>query len=71
MADKLLTAAQVVERIGFSRQHLSRLERRGQFPLRLQIGLGRVAWSEAEIAKWIAERPRGPGDFRGRGPKAA
>jgi prophage regulatory protein len=38
-----------------------RLERQGKFPRRIKIGdpaaqNGRVAWSRAEIAVWLAER---------------
>jgi prophage regulatory protein len=66
--DRLLTAAELVDKIGITRQHLSRLERRGEFPPRIQLGAGRVAWSEREVAEWLAERPRGPLQFRGRKP---
>jgi predicted DNA-binding transcriptional regulator AlpA len=77
MPDKLLDADEVFSRPGkpgrvpYTRQHGERLERRGEFPTRIQLGAGRVAWIEREIDEWIRTRPRGPLQFRGRKPKAA
>lgn len=55
---RLLTYEQVRERIPFTRQWLSELERRGQFPKRVKIGPRRVAWREPEVDDWIATRAR-------------
>ncbi|MDP6270253.1 MAG: AlpA family phage regulatory protein [Alphaproteobacteria bacterium] len=41
---------------GGSAVHLWRLERAGKFPRRVHLGANRVAWVEAEIDDWIAER---------------
>jgi len=41
--------------IPYSRVHLSRLERDGKFPERINLG-GRVAWPEDEIEAWINAR---------------
>ena len=35
--------------IPYTRQHLSRLEKKGLFPRRVRIGDNRVAWIEDEI----------------------
>jgi predicted DNA-binding transcriptional regulator AlpA len=35
---------------------MSRLEKRGLFPRRLQLCGNRVAWIEAEIEQWIEAR---------------
>lgn len=44
------------ELVPYTRQHLARLEKRGEFPKRLQVGPGRVGWLEHEIAAWIGAR---------------
>ena len=36
--------------------HIARLEAAGQFPKRVQLGLGRVGWVDEEVEDWIAER---------------
>ena len=42
--------------IGYSRVHLARLIRAGQFPRPVAVGAGRIAWIEAEIDGWIEAR---------------
>jgi len=78
MPDRLLTADELfsspakpgrpakIGRVPYTWQHGERLEARGEFPRRIQLGAGRVAWSESEIEEWIRTRPRGPLKFRGR-----
>jgi prophage regulatory protein len=42
--------------VPYTRQHLSRLEKTGQFPRRVRIGEGRFAqifWLESEVDAWI------------------
>jgi len=39
--------------IHYCRQHLPRMEKKGQFPKRRQIGPGRIAWVASEIDAWI------------------
>jgi len=52
----------VVEAItGLSRSTLWRAERRGDFPARRRLSVGRVAWDEGEVLAWVASRPRGIG----------
>jgi predicted DNA-binding transcriptional regulator AlpA len=64
-ADELFSSRDKRGTVPFTRQHAARLEERGEFPRRYQLGAGRVAWSEAEIEEWLATRPRGPAPFRG------
>jgi predicted DNA-binding transcriptional regulator AlpA len=72
MSDRLLPADEVFTspgkqgRVPYTRQHGARLEARGEFPQRIQLGAGRVAWSEREIDEWLRNLPRGPLHFRGR-----
>jgi prophage regulatory protein len=43
--------------IRFSRQHLDRLEKAGQFPRRIKLTPnGRVGWLESEIHDWLRSR---------------
>jgi predicted DNA-binding transcriptional regulator AlpA len=53
-------AATLAAMLGVSETFLWREERAGRFPQRLRLAAGTVAWTEREIAEWIASRPRGP-----------
>lgn len=60
---RLLCRKEVDHRVGISRATTYRyVERTRQgtfdFPLPVQIGLGRIGWHEHEIEAWIASRPR-------------
>ena len=39
--------------VPYSSSHIARLEKNGDFPRRVQLGPGRVAWSENDIGEWI------------------
>ena len=41
----------------FSRVHILRLMRRGQFPMQVQLTPNRVAWRMTSIQEWVANRP--------------
>ena len=53
---KLLTKSEVRDRVCYSPQHFSRLEKAGKFPKRVTLGQNRVGWLEEEIDRWIQER---------------
>jgi prophage regulatory protein len=55
----ILRTADVIRVTGLSRTTLWRLERQGDFPTRVRLGLNSVGWREDEIARWIDTRPRG------------
>lgn len=42
--------------IPYCPSHLWRMEQRGDFPRRVRLGGNRIAWVEAEIDQWIADR---------------
>jgi prophage regulatory protein len=46
--------------ISYTRQHLARMEKAGQFPRRVQVGPNRVAWWEDEVDEHNHNLPRGP-----------
>lgn len=51
---RFLLKAEVIARVGYTDQHLLRLEKKGRFPRRVQIGPGRVGWPDVEIDAWQA-----------------
>lgn len=58
----MLTRQQVEARCGIGRTTIYRLMRAGEFPEPVRIGPRAVRWIEAEIAAWLASRPRSHGD---------
>jgi predicted DNA-binding transcriptional regulator AlpA len=42
--------------ISYCRLQIDRLEKKHQFPQRIKIGRGRIAWYEHEIDDWVRER---------------
>jgi prophage regulatory protein len=57
---KLITWKELKKLIVYSRTHIARLEKAGEFPRRLSLGKRRVAWDEAEIEAWIASKKKPP-----------
>ena len=55
---RFLTFPELKRRCGipYSRMHIDRLEKRGQFPKRVRLGPNSVGWIEDEVAAWQAER---------------
>jgi prophage regulatory protein len=54
---KLLRVPQVVALTGLSRMTIYRMEKRGEFPDRVQLGPNSIAWHEQDVNNWIAARP--------------
>lgn len=42
--------------ITFSRMHIYRLMKSGNFPKSVPVGTNRIAWLESEIDQWIMDR---------------
>ena len=55
---KILRTRVVTETTGLSRTTLWRLERRGDFPRRVQLGPNSTGWIDSEVEQWIETRPR-------------
>lgn len=53
---RLITRAELRSIVPYTPQHILRLEKRGLFPRRVQVGANRVAWLLAEVEEWIAAR---------------
>ena len=58
---KLIRKRVLQQRVPYSDTQIWRLEKKGEFPERVQLGPGAVAWFEDEVDAWIAERLRGLG----------
>lgn len=56
MNQRLLRAQVVAERTGLARATIYKFVARGDFPRPVQLGDKTVAWVEAEIDAWIAQR---------------
>jgi prophage regulatory protein len=52
----IICLSELLHLIPFSRSHIYRLEKTGQFPRRLKLGMRRVGWRLTDISKWISER---------------
>ena len=68
---RVLRTTEVIRRIGLSRSTLWRLERAGDFPERVHLGVNSVGWLETEIDSWLSNRKRGLGTSAGSGQAAA
>ena len=53
--DKVVMYPDLSERFGirYTRQHVSRLEKKGKFPRRLKLNGFRVVWYEWQIIEWV------------------
>ncbi|MFV3386028.1 helix-turn-helix transcriptional regulator [Pseudomonas sp. NY15364] len=56
VGNRLLRRREVELKTGKSRAAIYAAIREGTFPAPVQIGLNSVAWLEAEVDTWIAER---------------
>ena len=56
---RLINSNEVAKRTSYHPVSISRLVKNGSFPPPYRIGENRVAWVEAEVTAWIAEKIRG------------
>lgn len=56
---RIITRKQLRLIVPYTPQHILRLEKRGKFPKRIQIGARRVGWYLAEVEAWLGQRARG------------
>lgn len=54
---RILRVQQVQDRTGLSRTTIWRLEQRNQFPKHCRISARAIGWREADVTRWIEERP--------------
>jgi len=55
---KVLSANELIEKIGLSRTTIWRMERQGNFPKRIHLSPRRVGWILEEVEEWIETRSR-------------
>lgn len=53
---RLITRSELLSIVPYTPQHILRLEKRGLFPRRVQVGPNRVAWLLSEVEEWVATR---------------
>ena len=65
---RIITKKELRLIVPYSPQHILRLEKRGKFPNRVQLGARRVGWYLHEVHGWLQQRSRGttPVPFRKR-----
>ena len=59
LRERLVSAKELRQLVPYSRVHILRLEKMGEFPRRIRLGpspTGRVGWRLSEIMQWIEER---------------
>jgi prophage regulatory protein len=54
---RLLRVPEVLDRTGLSRTTIWRMERKNQFPKHCRISARAIGWHEADVTRWIQERP--------------
>ena len=60
--NRALRLRQVADCTGLSKTHIYRLVQRGQFPAPARLSERVVAWEEAAVSAWLAERFECAGD---------
>jgi prophage regulatory protein len=61
MSRRIIRRAELQRKIPFSMVHVWRLEKRSEFPARIQLGTNSVGWYEDEVDAWIEARIRAGG----------
>ncbi len=53
---RMLRRREVARLTGYSCSHIDWLEKHRKFPRRVRIGENAIAWVDAEIREWLAEK---------------
>jgi prophage regulatory protein len=56
LPDRSLRLPEVQAIVPYSKMHIDRLEKAGQFPKRIKIGAGRVIWKQSEVVAWLESK---------------
>ena len=51
--ERILRIQEVIEMTGLSRTTIWRMERKGEFPARVQLGVSSVGWRFSEVNEWM------------------
>ena len=55
LAERILRIQEVIEMTGLSRTTIWRMERKEEFPARVQLGISSVGWRLSEIQEWVGK----------------
>ncbi len=58
MANRMLNAREVVERVGLHRSTIWKKVRAGTFPAPIELADNKIGWPESTITAWLDSRPR-------------
>ena len=53
---RIISKKELLRIVPYCDQHILRLEKKGKFPRRLQVGENRVGWDYDQIVAWIKSR---------------
>lgn len=53
---RIIRFKQLRERVPYTRMHIDRLEKAGDFPKRVRLGPNSVGWLEEEVDAWVKAR---------------
>jgi prophage regulatory protein len=56
MTPRFIRLPEVLRLTGLSRSTVYRMEARGDFPKRRQLGIGSVGWNFGEVLAWLESR---------------
>jgi prophage regulatory protein len=56
MADRFISMKEVTSLVPFTKVHIYRLMKRGEFPRSIKIGKRRVCWRESDVGAWISSK---------------
>jgi prophage regulatory protein len=56
LPERSLRLPEVQQLVPYSKMHIDRLEKAGEFPKRIKIGAGRVIWKQSEIIAWLESK---------------
>jgi prophage regulatory protein len=56
--DRFISKKELKDLVLYSPSHIARLEKKGVFPRRVQLGPCRVGWSQNAVAEWIEARKK-------------
>ena len=54
--DRIVSAKERRRIVPYSDMHVSRLEKKGEFPRRVRLGANRVGWSYFELQQYIEDK---------------
>ena len=57
--ERIIGKVELTQRVLYSFAQIDRMEKRGEFPKRIQLGPNRVGWLLSEVLAWIDDKADG------------